>query len=62
MLFVNSQQIYLRVLDNKNDNESSDDIVSSEYINNMDQMMEDLNLQIHQNEQQMKKYKQQVAA
>jgi hypothetical protein len=39
-------------------NASSDDSVSSEYTNNMDQMIEDLKRQIDENEQQMKKYKQ----
>ncbi len=46
MLKVKSQQIYLSELDSKNDNASSDDSVSSEYINNMDQRIEDLKRQI----------------
>ncbi len=62
MLYVKSREIYLRELDSKNNTASSEDCVSSEYINNMDQMIENLNLQIHENEQQMRKYKQQVAA
>jgi hypothetical protein len=62
MLYVKSQQIYLRELDSKNDTASSDDSVSSEYINNMDQMIEDLKRQIDKNEQQIKKHKQEVAA
>jgi len=44
--YVKSRQIYLRELDSKNDTASSDDSVSSEYINNMDQMIEDLQRQI----------------
>jgi hypothetical protein len=35
---------------------------SSEYINNMDQMIEDQKRQTDENEQQMKKYKQPVSA
>ncbi len=50
---VKSRQIYLRELDSKNDDASSDDSVSSEYINNMDQMIEDLKRQIDENEQQI---------
>ncbi len=38
MLCVKSRQIYLRELDSKNDNAPSDICVSSEYINNMDQI------------------------
>jgi hypothetical protein len=41
---------------------SSDDSVSSEYINNIDQMIEDLKRQIDEDEQQITKHKQQVAA
>ncbi len=37
--YVKSRQIYLRELDSKNDTASSDDSVSSEYINNMDCMI-----------------------
>ncbi len=48
--------------DGKNDTASSDDSVLSEYINNMDQMIEDLKRQIEVNEQQIKMHKQQVAA
>ncbi len=62
MLYVKSRQIYLRELDSKNDTESSDDSVSSEYINNMDQMIEDLKRQIDENEPEMKMHTQQVAA
>ena len=62
MLYVKSLQIYLRELDSKNDTASLDDSVSSEHINHMDQVIEELNLQIHENEQQMKKYERQVAA
>jgi hypothetical protein len=40
MLYVKSLQIYLCELDSKNDTASSDDSVSSEYINNMDQKIE----------------------
>ncbi len=40
----------------------SDDSVSSDYINNMDQMKEDLKRQVDENEQQIKEHKQQVAA
>ena len=62
MLFVKSQQLYLRELDSKNDTASSDDSVSSEYINNMDQKIEDLKRQIIKNEQEMKMLRQQGAA
>jgi hypothetical protein len=64
MLYVKSRQIYLRELDRKNDTASSDDSVSSEYTNNimMGQMIEDLERQIDENGQQIKKRKQQVAA
>ncbi len=62
MLYVEPRQIYHRELDGENDNTSSDDTVSSEYINNMDQMIEDLKRQIDENKQQIKKYEQQVAA
>ncbi len=62
MLYVKSLQIYLRELDSKHDTASSDDSVSSEYINNMDQMIEDLKRQLDENEQEMKMLKQQVAA
>ncbi len=41
MIYVKSRQIYLPELDSKNDTASSDDRFSSEYINNMDQMIED---------------------
>jgi hypothetical protein len=58
MLYVKSQQIYLRELDSKNDTASSDDSVSSEYINNMDQKIEDLKRQIDKNEQEMKMLRQ----
>ncbi len=44
------------------DTASSDDSVSSEYINNMDQMIEDLKCQMDENEQEIKMHKQQVAA
>jgi hypothetical protein len=57
-----SRQIYLRELDSKKDTASSDDCVSSEYINHMDQMMEDLKLQIDENEQEIKMHKQLAAA
>jgi hypothetical protein len=62
MLYVKSRQIYLRELDSKNDTASSDDSVSSEYINNMDQMIEDLKRQIDENEQEIKMLGQQGAA
>jgi hypothetical protein len=62
MLYVKSRQIYLRELDSKYDTASSDDSVSSEYINNMDQNIDDLKRQIDENEQEIKKHKQQVAA
>jgi hypothetical protein len=62
MLYVKSRQIYLRELDSQNDTASSCDGVSSDYINNMDQLIEDLKRQIDENEQQIKEYKQQVAA
>jgi hypothetical protein len=62
MFYVKSRQIYLRELDSKNDTASSDDSVSSEYINNMDQMIEDLKRQIDENEQEMKMLGQQGAA
>jgi hypothetical protein len=62
MLYVKSRPIYLRELDSKNDTASSDDSVSSEYINNIDQMIEDLERQIDENEQEIKMHKQQVAA
>jgi hypothetical protein len=48
-LYVKSQQIYLRELNSKNDTASSDDSVSSEYINNMDEVKEDLERQIDEN-------------
>ena len=60
--YVKSRQIYLRELDRKNDTALSDDSVSSEYINNMDQMIEDLDRQIDENEQQIKKHQQKVPA
>ncbi len=50
-----SQQIYLHELDSENDNAPSHDSVSSESINNMDQMIEDLERQIDKNKQQIKK-------
>ncbi len=56
MLYVKSRQIYLRELDSKNDTASSDDSVSSEYIN---KKIEDLIRQIDENEQQMKMLRQQ---
>ena len=59
MLYVKSRQIYLRELDSKNDTASSDDSVSSEYIN---KKIEDLIRQIDENEQQMKMLRQQGAA
>ncbi len=62
MLYVKSRQIYLRELDSKNNIASSDDGVSSEYINNMDHMIEDLKRQIDESAQEMKMHKQQVAA
>ena len=62
MLYVNLRQIYLSELDSKNDTASSDDSVSSEYINNMDQMIEDLKRQIDEKEQGMKMLRQQGAA
>jgi hypothetical protein len=62
MLYVKSRQIYLRELDSKNDTASSDDSVSSEYINNMDQMIDGLKRKIDENEKQIKMHKQQVAA
>ncbi len=62
MLYVQSRQKYLRELDSKNGTASSDDSVLSEYINNMDQMIKDLERQIDENEQQNKMHKQQVAA
>jgi hypothetical protein len=62
MLYVKSRQIYLRELDSKNDTAPSDDSVSSEYINNMDQKIEDLKCQIEAKEQEMKMLRQQVAA
>jgi hypothetical protein len=62
MLYVKSRQIYLRELDSKNDTASSDDSVSSKYINNMDQKTEDLKRQIDENEQKMKMRRQQGAA
>ncbi len=62
MLYVKSLLIYLRELDSKNDTASSDDSVSSEYTNNMDQEIEDLKRQIDENEQEIKMRKQQVAA
>jgi hypothetical protein len=62
MLYVKSRPIYLRELDSKNDTASSDDSVSSEYINNMDQMIEDLKRQIDESEQDMKMLRQQGAA
>jgi hypothetical protein len=49
-------------LDSKNDTASSDDSVSSEYINNMDQKIEDLKRQIEEKEQEMKMLRQQGAA
>ncbi len=58
MLYVKSRQIYFRELDSKNDTVSSDDSFLSEYIYNMDQMIEDLKRQIDENEQQIKKHKQ----
>ena len=60
--YVKSRQIYLRELDSKNDTASSDDSVSSEYINKMDQMIEVLQREIDENEHQIKIHKQQVAA
>ncbi len=60
--YVKSRQIYLRELDSKNDTASSDDYVSSEYINNMDQITEDPKLQLDENEQKLQKYKQQATA
>jgi hypothetical protein len=62
MLHVKSRQIYLRELDSKNNTASSDDSVSSEYINNMDQKIEDLKRQIDENEQEIKMPRQQGAA
>jgi hypothetical protein len=64
MLYVKSRQIYLGELDSKNETASSDDSVSSEYINNMDQKtrIEDLKRQIDKNEQEMKMLRQQGAA
>ena len=59
MLYVKS---YLRELDSKNDTASSDDCVSSDYINYMDQKIKDLRRQIDQNEQEMKMLRQQGAA
>jgi hypothetical protein len=53
--------MYLCELDSKNDTASSDDSVSSEYINNMDQMIEDLKRRIDEKEQEMKMLKQQGA-
>jgi hypothetical protein len=61
MLRVKSRQINLRELDSKNDTTSPDDSVSSENINKMDQMKDDLKRQIDENEQQIKKHKKQVA-
>jgi hypothetical protein len=55
-----ARQIYLIEPDSKNDNVPSHDSVSSESINNMDQMKEDLERQIDENEQQIKKHKQQI--
>jgi hypothetical protein len=43
MLYVKSRQIYLRKLDSKNGNASSNDSVSRESINNMDQIIENWN-------------------
>ncbi len=57
-----SRQEYLRELDSKNDTASSDDSVSSEYINSMDQNIEDLKRQINENGQEMKMLRQQGAA
>jgi hypothetical protein len=62
MLYVKSRQIYLCELDSMNDTASSDDSVSSEYINNMDQKIEDLKRWIDENEQEMKMLRQQGAA
>ncbi len=62
MLYVKSRQIYLRELDSKNDTASSDDSVSSEHINNMDQMIDGLKRQIDENKKQVKMHTQQVAA
>ncbi len=62
MLRVKSRKIHLCELDSKNDNASSNHSVSSEDINTMDQMIEDLKRQIDEKEQQMKKYKHLVAA
>ncbi len=64
MLYVKSRQIYLLELNSKNDTASSDDShgVLSEYINNMDQMIEDLKRQTDKNEQDLKMHTQQVAA
>jgi hypothetical protein len=62
MFHVKSRQIYIRELDSKNDTASSDDTVSSEYINNMDQKIEDLKRQINENEQELKMLRQQGAA
>ncbi len=62
MLYVKSLQIYLCELDGKNNTASSDDSVSSEYINNMDQRIEELKRQIDENEQEMKIFRQQGAA
>jgi hypothetical protein len=62
MFYVKSRQIYLRELDSKNDTASSDDSVSSEYFNNMDQKIEDLKCQRDEHEQEMKMLRQQGAA
>jgi hypothetical protein len=56
------QQLDIRELDSKNDTESSDDSVSSEYFTNMDQKIEDLKRQIDEKEQEMKMLRQQGAA
>ena len=57
---LKSRQIYLRELDSKNDAASSENSVSSEYINNMDQKIEDLRRQIDENEHEMTMLRQQA--
>ncbi len=61
MSYVKLLQIYLHELDSKNDTASSDDSVSSEYINNMDQMIEGLKGQIDEKEQEVTMLRQQGA-
>ncbi len=62
MFYVKSRQIYLRELDSKNDYVSTHDSVSSEFINNMDQMIEDLERQTDENEQLIQKHTPRIAA